>query len=355
MPPPEPRQHDERKPRVLAVSSGGGHWVQLLRLKPAFADCDVAYATVVDSSRHDVEENGARFHLLPDATRWNKLKLIWLLVKITLLVIRERPDAIITTGAAPGYLALVVGRILGRKTCWIDSIANVDELSMSGRKARRWSTLWLTQWEHLAGPDGPLCFGNVISSRQRTDDDGSDESGPGLSDTRSPGIVDTKPNPRAERIEEPDAPRVLAISSGGGHWVELMRLRPAFEGCSVTFASVSDGLRKSVEDAGHRYHRIPDLTRWNVGRVPWAFIKITRILLKERPTVIITTGAGPGYIACIAGKLMGIRCCWVDSIANADELSMSGVKAGRWIDLLLTQWPKLANHDNGAQYKGNVL
>ncbi len=36
----------ERRVRVLAVASGGGHWVQLLRLRPAWEGCDVAYATV---------------------------------------------------------------------------------------------------------------------------------------------------------------------------------------------------------------------------------------------------------------------------------------------------------------------
>ncbi len=32
--------------RVLAIASGGGHWVQLLRLQPAFAGLDVAYCSV---------------------------------------------------------------------------------------------------------------------------------------------------------------------------------------------------------------------------------------------------------------------------------------------------------------------
>ena len=31
--------------------------------------------------------------------------------------------------------------------------------------------------------------------------------------------------------------RILAVSSGGGHWVELMRLRPAFEGHDVAFVT----------------------------------------------------------------------------------------------------------------------
>ena len=41
------------------------------------------------------------------------------------------------------------------------------------------------------------------------------------------------------------------------------------------------------------------------------------------------------------GSLLGIRTLWLDSIANADELSLSGVKASKFATLALTQWPEL--------------
>ena len=44
-------------------------------------------------------------------------------------------------------------------------------------------------------------------------------------------------------------PRVLALSSGGGHWVQLLRLRPAFEGSDVTYATVSRGYEPEVDGA----------------------------------------------------------------------------------------------------------
>jgi hypothetical protein len=77
-------------------------------------------------------------------------------------VLRERPDVVLSTGAAPGFFALLFGRLLGARTIWLDSIANIEELSMSGRMARRHADLWLTQWPHLARPDGPECAGRVF-------------------------------------------------------------------------------------------------------------------------------------------------------------------------------------------------
>ena len=47
-----------------------------------------------------------------------------------------------------------------------------------------------------------------------------------------------------------DKKRILALSSGGGHWVQLLRLRPAFDdGCEVTFATVDKGCLLYTSDA----------------------------------------------------------------------------------------------------------
>src|ERR1041384_4718989 len=115
--------------KILAVASGGGHWAQLLRCMPAFDKHDVAFVTVYPAYRSQVE--GHRFYAVNDATRWNKLALVMLALRLLMIVVRERPDVIISTGAAPGFLTLQIGRLLGKKTIWIDSIANVEKLSLS--------------------------------------------------------------------------------------------------------------------------------------------------------------------------------------------------------------------------------
>ena len=146
--------------RVLAISSGGGHWVQLLRLRPAFAEAEVSYVTVDRAYATDVP--GARFYVIVDATRWNKLKLLRLTLQIAWILLRERPDTIISTGAAPGYFAIRLGKWLGARTVWIDSIANVERLSKAGQLAGRYADLWLTQWPHLARSEGPFFLGGTL-------------------------------------------------------------------------------------------------------------------------------------------------------------------------------------------------
>lgn len=139
--------------KILAVSSGGGHWVQLKRLIPAFEGHDVTFVTVSPIYRGEVP--GHRYRVVRDATRWDKLGLIRLAFQLLWAIVRERPKVVVSTGAAPGFLALRIAKVLRRKTIWVDSMANVERLSLSGRLIADHCDLWLTQWPELARPIDP--------------------------------------------------------------------------------------------------------------------------------------------------------------------------------------------------------
>lgn len=148
--------------RILAIASGGGHWVQLLRMRPAWDGCVPIYVTTQKGYREQVfadaresHQPTPRFYTVLDANRWQKVRLVRQLLQITWILLRERPDFVISTGAAPGFFALKIARRLGARTIWIDSIANAEQLSLSGRKAGPTADLWLTQWSHLAGSIDP--------------------------------------------------------------------------------------------------------------------------------------------------------------------------------------------------------
>ena len=150
----------EQRKHILAVASGGGHWIQLCRLEPVFAGHRTSYVSTQSGYRSDVGD--ARFYTVPNASRWNKVGVILLALRMLWILIRVRPQVVISTGAAPGYFALRFGKLLGARTVWLDSLANVEEMSHSGQRVRRFADLWLTQWEHLAGPDGPQFAGAVL-------------------------------------------------------------------------------------------------------------------------------------------------------------------------------------------------
>lgn len=145
------------------VSSGGGHWVELIRLLPALEGCDATFVTVQKSYRLELGEyKESRFYVVADITRWNRFKWMLTAIQILIIILHERPEVIVSTGALPGFFALRIGKVFGARTVWVDSIANVDELSRSGEKIGKHADLWLTQWPDLAREDGPRYKGAVL-------------------------------------------------------------------------------------------------------------------------------------------------------------------------------------------------
>jgi UDP-N-acetylglucosamine:LPS N-acetylglucosamine transferase len=145
--------------RVLALASGGGHFVQLLRLRPAWEGHDVTYATVHAGSAVDVAP--ARLLTFRDvsAADWWRLPLtLW---DVAGILLRVRPQLIVTTGALPGLVALALAWPFGVRTLWVDSIANSETLSRSGRHARRIAKQVVTQWPALVEP-GVDHWGSVL-------------------------------------------------------------------------------------------------------------------------------------------------------------------------------------------------
>lgn len=152
---------DLHKKRVLAVSSSGGHWVQLMRFRPAFDGCDVAYMTTEPGCREEVLTYATerslptpRFYRTVIANRWNKLAQIRVVFDVLRVIVRERPDVVISTGSSLGFFALRIGKLFSAKTLWIDSIANAEQLSFSGQQILKHADVCLTQWPEVAEGDG---------------------------------------------------------------------------------------------------------------------------------------------------------------------------------------------------------
>lgn len=152
------RTHGVKK--VLAVSSAGGHWVQLTRLLPALEGRELICVTTEAAYAQTV--GASRFYTVTAASRWSPQDCLRLAGELLRICAKERPHAVISTGAAPGVFAMAFGSVFRAKTIWVDSIANVDRISMSMRLARPFVRLWLTQWPHLARPHGPRYWGAII-------------------------------------------------------------------------------------------------------------------------------------------------------------------------------------------------
>jgi UDP-N-acetylglucosamine:LPS N-acetylglucosamine transferase len=134
--------------KVLAVASGGGHVVELLRLQPAFEGHDLVYMSTQES--YAASFAGAQYVTVPDISRWNPLRIPIVLTKMFRTMARIRPDVVLTTGAAPGVLALFIGWLMGAKTIWVEASCHTEQISISGKICLLFASRVYTQWPHLA-------------------------------------------------------------------------------------------------------------------------------------------------------------------------------------------------------------
>ena len=150
-----------------------------------------------------------------------------------------------------------------------------------------------------------------------------------------------------------DPPRVLLVSSGGGHWIEMSRLLPAFEGSRVAIAT-PDPAVAAVGYGAEKHYRIRDFSKDDWWRLPLAFAHLFCIVIASRASCVVSTGAAPGLVAIVAARLLGRRTLWIDSIANAARLSLSGRIAVHVSHATVSQWEHLAGY-RGVEYWGSVL
>lgn len=147
--------------KILAVASSGGHWMQLLRITKALENIfEICYVSTLSDGKNSVR--GQRFYMISDFSRTDAMKIVPVFVQALKIVRSENPDVIITTGAASGLVMVFIGWLFRKKTVWIDSLANVRRLSLSGRIASLFVSRIYTQWEGLQR-DGRVFFaGNVL-------------------------------------------------------------------------------------------------------------------------------------------------------------------------------------------------
>ena len=148
------------KKRVVAIASHGGHLVQLMRMTPALAEHEVTLVSTVDDNPYP--ELFSCYKKVYDCNFNTKLRLMMTAFQLFKIIITTRPNVIISTGAAPGVLGIVIGKLLGRKLVWVDSVANAERLSLSGRLAARLTRHIYTQWQHLAEDSSAKYIGRVI-------------------------------------------------------------------------------------------------------------------------------------------------------------------------------------------------
>jgi len=148
--------------------------------------------------------------------------------------------------------------------------------------------------------------------------------------------------------------KICLAASAGGHLTQLLRLQSAWNSHNTFCVTTSDVVLEKLQKYGKVYV-VGECNRQHPLKVLLVLTRCIRIILKERPDVVISTGAAVGCIMCFLGKVIGAKIVWVDSITNVDRLSLSGRLVRRIADLFLAQWQQLAEQYKNIEYAGKII
>jgi UDP-N-acetylglucosamine:LPS N-acetylglucosamine transferase len=135
---------DQRR-RVLLVCSPGGHLLQMFRLQPAWQDAERSWVTLDSTDvRYLLRDERVHFAHGPTNRSVNALlanfRLAWSLVR------RERPEAILSTGAALAVPFFLAGKLFGARLIYVESLTRIEGLSLSGRIVYPLADAFFVQW-----------------------------------------------------------------------------------------------------------------------------------------------------------------------------------------------------------------
>lgn len=139
----------QKKLKICLAASAGGHLVQLLKISDCWKNDQRFFVTTSETVREKLSKDAPVF-VVGECNRQHRLKVLGVFFKCLKIIFRHRPDVILSSGAAHGCMLCFLGKFLGKKVIWLDSIANVEKLSMSGRMVRPIADLILTQWPEVA-------------------------------------------------------------------------------------------------------------------------------------------------------------------------------------------------------------
>ncbi len=148
--------------------------------------------------------------------------------------------------------------------------------------------------------------------------------------------------------------KICLAASAGGHLTQLLRIADSWAGYETFWVTTNELVAERLKQQGC-VHIVGECNREHPLKVVKAFFKCVKILLGERPDVVISSGAAPGFLMCVLGKISGAKVVWLDSITNVERLSLSGRMIRPFADLILTQWSELAENDSKIEYAGQVV
>ncbi len=148
--------------------------------------------------------------------------------------------------------------------------------------------------------------------------------------------------------------KLCLVCSSGGHLFQLYSLKD--------FWGVKDHFWVSFPTQDAEYLLSKEKKYWayfptnrNIRNLFKNFWLAWRVLRKEQPDCVISTGAGPAVPFIFLAWILNIKTIYLESITRNEELSLSARLIYPVVDKLLVQWPEMEKKYKKTECHGQVL
>ena len=146
-----------KKIKVCFAASSGGHYEQLIMLKPLMDRYESFMLT--EKTLYDAEVKGMMTYYLKQVNRKERSFLLSMIVNSFLslwIYIKEKPDVIICTGVLAMIPMCLLMKLFRKRLIYIESFAKVTSPTETGKLLYKYSDQFYVQWESMKKfyPDG---------------------------------------------------------------------------------------------------------------------------------------------------------------------------------------------------------
>jgi UDP-N-acetylglucosamine:LPS N-acetylglucosamine transferase len=148
--------------------------------------------------------------------------------------------------------------------------------------------------------------------------------------------------------------KICFISSSGGHFEQLMMLTPLINKYDSYVVTENTNYKLDIKTRIYKFNQINRKDRF----LPFELVKNAfnslKVFLKERPSVVITTGVLFAIPTCLICKFFGAKLIYIESFAKIDSPTKTGKFLYKYSDLFIVQWEDLLTFYPNAIFLGGI-
>ena len=134
--------------KTCLVGSFGGHLFHLYLLKPFWQDKERFWVSFDKENVRSLLEEERMYFCFSPSNRSIKALMINTYRAIKILT-TEKPDLIISSGAAPAVPFFWIGKLIGAKTIYLEVYDRIDKPTLSGKLCYPVADRFIVQWEEM--------------------------------------------------------------------------------------------------------------------------------------------------------------------------------------------------------------